>query len=92
MLFRFRPEATDELRRSFEQAVLRLPEEIPAIAACTAGPDLGLPGDCHDFALMLDFADATAFAAYKDAPAHRRLIAEHITPLVAETARAQVVL
>jgi hypothetical protein len=88
-LFRFRDGIAPERRAEFHRAVAALPGLVPEIAGAVAGPSLGLqPG--FDYVLMIDVADAGAFAAYKAHPEHRRLIDDHIRPCVEETARAQV--
>jgi len=87
-LFRFRPGLTAERTEAFHAAVVAMTSAVPVVKA-TAGPALRLQAG-FDYALMLDLADAAAFAAYKAHPEHQRLIDEHIRPCVAETARIQV--
>jgi hypothetical protein len=91
VLFRFREGLTEDQRDGFHAAASGLGTEIPAVSVCTAGPALRLQADSFDYALMLDFVDAEAFAAYKRHPAHLRLIEDHIRPCVETTVRAQVV-
>lgn len=68
-----------------------LPGVIPEIRAY-AGADAGVNPGNHDFVVVADFADRDGYLAYRDHPAHRAVIDECITPIVAERAAVQYAL
>jgi hypothetical protein len=89
-LFRFRPRLTDARRAAFHAAAAALGPSIPSVSAAVAGPNIRLQVDGFDYALMLDFADAAAFGAYKEHPEHLRFIEQQVRPCVEQTVRAQI--
>ena len=89
-LFRFRPGVSAARRHAFHIAVRGLRDLVPQVSSLAAGPTLNLQPGGFDYVLMVDVADAEAFWAYKEHPAHQRLIEEHIRPCVEETVRAQL--
>ncbi|MEU5990005.1 Dabb family protein [Spirillospora sp. NPDC047418] len=89
ILLRWTPGATDAQKRSAEAAFRALPAEIGHIRALACGPDLALSDGAHDFAAVLDFDDADAWRAYQEHPAHQRLVADLIKPILAERAAIQ---
>lgn len=44
------------------------------------GPDAGLTDGAYDFAVVGEFVDRDAFAAYRDHPEHQRILTEMILP------------
>ncbi|WP_410050082.1 Dabb family protein [Actinomadura sp. CNU-125] len=66
-----------------------MPRAVEEIRALSCGGDLGLTGGAHDFAAVLDFADADAWRAYQEHPAHRALVADLLKPILAERATVQ---
>jgi len=90
VLFRFRADISAAQRDAFHAAASGLVDLIPAVDRAVAGPALGLQPGEFDYVLMLDMADAAAFAAYKAHPAHLRLIEDHVRPCVEASVRAQV--
>jgi len=90
VLFRFRPGLEPERQREFHAATAAFVKQIPAISAAQFGPNLRLQQEGFDYALLLDFVDATAFARYKAHPAHARFIEDHIRGRVDETVRVQL--
>jgi len=67
----------------------KLPEEIPAIRRYEFGPDAGLDPANADFAVAAAFADAGGYLAYRDHPAHRKVVEDYISPVVASRSRVQ---
>jgi hypothetical protein len=92
VMFRFAPGTTAEQRERIAEELRRLPAAIPEIAAYTVGTDAGLAEGNWDFAVVGDFASAEDWQAYRDHPAHQAVIADHIRPVVAERAAAQMLL
>jgi hypothetical protein len=82
--------ATDEQVRAIESALATLPARIPSLRAYAFGSDLGLSADGNaDFAVVADFDDIAGYESYRDDPEHRRILAEHIRPILAGRAAAQ---
>ena len=80
-LFMWKPGTTLAQLRAVEDALARLPGEIPEIAAYRFGPDLGLTEGNADFAVVADFASAEDRRVYSRHPAHVRVIEEYILPV-----------
>lgn len=91
VLFRFAPGTGDEQRAAIARELRRLPDAIPEIAAYTFGDDAGLVDGNWDFAVVADFASVDDYVTYRDHPVHRAVIADHIRPVMAERAAAQIV-
>jgi hypothetical protein len=89
VLFRWKPEATDEQKRLVEAELRKLPAAVPSIRSYVLGADAGISGGNAEFAVTADFDDEAGWAAYRDDPTHRAVIAEHITPIVAERTAVQ---
>ncbi len=62
---------------------------MPQIRAYRYGADAKVSEGNFDFAIVADFDDVESFRAYVVHPAHQRLVAEAIRPLVAERAAVQ---
>ncbi|MEO3787516.1 Dabb family protein [Actinocorallia sp. B10E7] len=84
VLLRWTETATAEQKRHAETAFHKLAEQIPQIGHISCGSDLGLTDGAHDFAAVLDFADAEDWRAYQGHEAHKALIADHLAPILAE--------
>ena len=89
VLFAWTPEATGEQKRRMAEELARLPAAIGEIRGYRFGPDAGINQGTYDFALVADFDDADGYRAYRDHPAHRAFVDEHITPIVARRASVQ---
>ena len=63
--------------------------ELPLLAF-ECGPDLGIPGASHDFALFADFDNEAAYKDYASNPKHLAIIETYIKPVVAQGGRAAV--
>lgn len=66
-----------------------LPTAIPEIAGYHHGPDLGLADTTYDYVVVGEFVSVDDYAVYRDHPDHRALVADLITPHVADRAAAQ---
>jgi Stress responsive A/B Barrel Domain len=67
----------------------KLPEEIPSIRRYEFGPDAGLDPATADFAVTAAFEDTAGYLAYREHPAHRRVIENYLNPIVASRSRVQ---
>ena len=89
VLFTWTPEATQDQRRAVAAELRKLPGLIPELRGYDVGPDAGINQGNHDFAVVADFADRAGYLAYRDHPAHRAVIDQHITPIVSARAAVQ---
>ena len=89
VLFRWKPEATQEQIDAVFEGLAALPAQIPEVAAFAFGADAGLREGTFDAGVVADFADEEAYATYAGHPAHQALIAERIGPVVAERVAVQ---
>ena len=70
--------------------VYTLPSIIDEIDAYLVGPDLGVSDTSWDFAVVADFADATAFATYRTHPDHLAVIRDLVEPICAQRVAVQL--
>lgn len=89
VLFRWKPEATEEDRKQVATELAKLPSMVPSIRAFASGADVGLVEGNFDFAVTADFDDVAGYFAYRDDPGHRDIIARYILPLAAQRAAIQ---
>lgn len=89
VLFRWVEEATDDEKTAVAEGLGRLPPLIPELRDYRFGHDAGLVEGNWEFAVVADFDDVAGWRAYRDHPEHRRVIDEHIQPVVAERAALQ---
>ena len=80
-LFKWKAGTTPEQIQALEDALTRLPGEVPEIRAYRLGADLGLGAGNADFAVVADFASLEDWRAYVQHPAHVRVIEEFILPI-----------
>ncbi len=66
-----------------------LPGQIDAIRSYNVGTDARVDDANYDVVVVADFDDADGYVAYRDHPAHRRVIDERIVPIVADRAAIQ---
>jgi hypothetical protein len=92
VLFQWREDATEEQKQTLEDRLNELPGLIPELRAYAIGGDVGINPGTFDFAVVADFADRDAYLVYRDHPAHRKVIDECVTPIVAERRAVQYVL
>jgi hypothetical protein len=90
VVFRWKPEATAEQKALVYAELVNLPAVVPSIRSFVIGPDAGITQGNAEFAVTADFDDEAGFAAYRDDPTHRAIIAEHIAPIIAERTAVQI--
>ncbi len=88
-VFRWRDGTTREQVAEVAKALAKLPEQIPDIRRYEFGPDAGLDQANADFAVVAGFGDADGYLAYRDHPAHRKVIEDYLNPIVASRSRVQ---
>jgi len=79
----FTAETTPAERAAFVAAMAALPSTISGVESYRSGTDLGLNAGNSDVAIVAEFADAAAWRAYLEAPAHVAFVNDHVTPLCA---------
>ena len=89
VLFTWKPEATAEQLAAVATGLASLPGQVPGVRAYHFGTDAGLVDGNADFALTADFDDADAYLVYRNHPVHQAVIAQVITPILAQRVSAQ---
>lgn len=89
VLFRWKPEVTDEQVDEVERAVSELPGIIGGVRAYTFLRDARVTDGNFDACIVADFDDEAGFVHYRDHPAHLELIKTTILPLLDERAAVQ---
>lgn len=83
VLFKWADGVTEEQRQTIVAELRKLPGAIASVREYRVGPDAGLNPANFDFAVVADFDDADGYRAYRDHPAHRAVVEQYITPVVA---------
>jgi hypothetical protein len=89
VLFRWKPEATDEQKKEVASQVGRLPSLVPTVRGFAAGPDARVNEGNFDFAVSADFDDVNGYLTYRDDAQHREIVATYIAPILAERSAVQ---
>lgn len=89
VLLTFVDTATDEQIQAVADGLSRLPARLPQLQSYLIGRDLRLNDTNATFAVTADFATVDDYVVYRDDPEHRRIIAEHISPILANRTAAQ---
>lgn len=85
----FTPDATDAQKEALREGLATMPEQIPEVWGYRFGDDAGLAPDNFDFVVVADFEDQDDYLAYRDHPAHQKLVADLLRPIVARRAAVQ---
>jgi len=89
-LFTWKPGVTDSDVEALCTGLATLPDLIPQLQGYRFGPDAGLTDGNADFAVVAELADADAYRAYADHPAHRDVIDRLLKPLLDRRAAVQL--
>ncbi len=89
VMMKWTAEATDEQKARVPAELSTLPGAIPELKRYEFGPDAGISEGNFDFAVVADFDNADDYAVYRDHPAHRKIIHDHIVPILATRAAVQ---
>jgi hypothetical protein len=90
VLFTWTDDATDEQKAAVTAELRKLPALIPQLRSYTVGPDAGINQGNHDYAVVAEFDSVDDYLVYRDHPRHQAVIAEHIKPILATRAAAQL--
>ena len=80
---------TTEQVQSLVGEIGALPHLVPGIKGYSVGSDLGIDDGNATVAIVADFEDELAYEVYRDHPEHRRVIVEHVRPVLASRAAVQ---
>ncbi|MFC9977260.1 Dabb family protein [Spirillospora sp. NPDC050679] len=89
VMFEWAEGTTTSQQEEVRDRLSALPARIPEIRDYSLGHDAGVNEGTFDFVVVGDFADLDAYLVYRDHPAHRAVIDEAITPIVARRAAVQ---
>lgn len=87
--FRWRDDADPAAVEAVARELARLPGLIEEIRGYELGHDAGVSDGTYDFVLVATFDDEAGFRRYRDHPEHRRVVEEHIRPIVESIVRVQ---
>ncbi|KAJ1629491.1 hypothetical protein T492DRAFT_1010738 [Pavlovales sp. CCMP2436] len=83
VMFQFVETATAPQRLAVTEGLRNLASMIPEIKQIKCGPDSGLaPGGNFDYCATVDFDSLDAFKVYQTHPAHQKVIADSIKPIL----------
>lgn len=83
------PDTTAEQVQALVDEIAALPHLVPGIRGYSVGSDLGIDEGNATVAIVADFEDELTYEVYRDHPEHRRVIVEHVRPLLAARAAVQ---
>jgi hypothetical protein len=89
VLFRWKPEATQEQKARAASEIAKLPSIVPSVRGFECGADIRVNEGNFDFSVTADFDDEAGYIAYRDDPAHRQMVADFIVPAAADRAAIQ---
>jgi len=82
VLFKLKPDATQEQRDELVSVLKRLKENVPGILELTAGVNFNTErGKGYSVALNVRFPDRAALEAYGPHPAHQEVVEKYVLPL-----------
>lgn len=90
VLFRWNPDADDTAKAAIAAGLAELPAAIPTIRGYRFGADAGVNEGNWDYAVTADFDDEAGYLVYRDHPAHRRIVVDHIAPAISDRAAVQL--
>jgi hypothetical protein len=89
VVFSWLPEATGEQKQHAAAEIATLPQLMEGLVSYEFGADAHLAQGNADFAIVADFADASAYAAYRDHPAHIDVITRAVRPITSQRLAVQ---
>ncbi|MEO7836117.1 MAG: Dabb family protein [Acidimicrobiales bacterium] len=89
VVFRWAEGTTPEQVRAVLDGLAGLPAVIPELRQYRTGPDLGLVEGNWHFAVAAGFDDEAGWRAYTIHPAHQKVIADLLRPILADRAAVQ---
>ena len=84
VLFRWKPEATDEQVAAVMEGLRGLKDSVPGILALACGVDFSGRAQGYTHGLVVRFPDRAALDAYGPHPAHQAVVETQIKPIVSD--------
>jgi hypothetical protein len=89
VIVKFSDGTTDDQKQALREGLTVLPEQVSEIRAYRFGDDAGLTPGNFDFAIVADFESQDDFLAYRDHPAHQKLVVDLLQPIITQRAAVQ---
>jgi hypothetical protein len=89
VVFTWNEGITDDDIARVGDALTALPAAIPEIRDYRFGSDIGVNDGNSHYAVVADFDHVDGYLVYRDHPAHRQVITEVLSPLMAGRAATQ---
>ena len=89
VLLTLKPDTSDDARASVLTALASLPGQIDSLRSYNIGADAGLGPGNADVCAVGDFDDEAGYLAYRDHPAHKAVVEQHILPVLASRSAIQ---
>jgi len=84
VLFKLKPEATDDQRAAMCRALGELGTSVPGILDISAGVNFSDRNQGFDVGLVVKFVDRDALEVYLPHPAHRAAVEQFVRPILQE--------
>ena len=84
VLFKLKPEATEEQKQAALEALKGLNGAVPGIVDLTVGINFSDRGQGFEIGLFVRFTDRAALEAYGPHPAHQAVVRDFINPIKAD--------
>ena len=81
VLFKLKPDASEERKEGMLRALLALREKIPGIVQASAGVNFADRARGYTHGFVARFQDRAALDAYIPHPAHQAVVESHVKPL-----------
>ncbi len=91
VLFDLSEDATDDAVDAAVAALGALADEVPEVRELHVDRDAGLAEGNAGLALLVVLDDVAAWRTYQDHPAHRRVVEQHVRPVITGRTAAQLV-
>ncbi len=82
VLFKWKPDATEDAIEKAIAALEGLQCEVPGITELEVGRNFSPRSQGHEVALLVRFPDRATLEAYGPHPAHQRVVKEYIQPIM----------
>lgn len=89
VLVTYKPEATADQRAAMLATVAAFVEQVPEVQSLTCGENVGSGPNHHDFAIVADFDDLSAFRRYIESDAHQSYVETYAKVIVEKIAAIQ---
>jgi hypothetical protein len=81
VLFKLKPEATEEQRRAMLEGLRGMRQAIPGIVDLSCGTNFSARSQGYEIGLVVRLTDQNALEGYLPHPAHRSVVEQYIHPI-----------